>query len=156
MWLFRGEENNSDIVVSLNKKCISSYWTLDKEGVLCYAKGVHRKSRTAYDRVWSVSSLFQETIFDPSGAVQDDFCLVGVDLIKLPLLLYVFGQTDLSRQCRLRSDAAERGVWSGSAHHTPQNAASDQNLHCLLLTQQFYTHSIRKTCLYNFDPLNST
>ena len=40
--------------------------------------------------------------------------LRGSDLIKLPYLLYVYGQTDLSKQCRHRSDAAERGVWSGS------------------------------------------
>ena len=38
----------------------------------------------------------------------------GCDLIILPYLLYVFGQTVLSKQCRPRSDAAERGVWSGS------------------------------------------
>ena len=44
-----------------------------------------------------------------------------LDLIIFPFLLYVFGQTGLSKQCRL------------------QNAASDQGLHYLLLTQQLYT-----------------
>ena len=39
----------------------------------------------------------------------------GFNLITLPQLLYVFGQTGLSKQCRPRSDATERGVWSGSA-----------------------------------------
>ena len=29
-------------------------------------------------------------------------------------VLYIFGQTGLSKQCRPRSDAAKRGVWSGS------------------------------------------
>ena len=38
----------------------------------------------------------------------------GLDLIKFPYFLYVFGQTGLSKQCWPRSDAAERGVWSGS------------------------------------------
>ena len=38
----------------------------------------------------------------------------GLDLIILPYLLYVFGQTSLGKQCRPRSDAAERGVWSRS------------------------------------------
>ena len=32
------------------------------------------------------------------------------DLIKLPYFLYVLGQIGLSKQCRLRSDAAYRGV----------------------------------------------
>ena len=36
------------------------------------------------------------------------------DLIKLPYLLYIFGQTGLSKQCRLISNAAERNVCSGS------------------------------------------
>ena len=45
---------------------------------------------------------------DPAGFLR------GVDLIVLPYLLYVFGQTSLSKQSRPRSDAAERGVWSGS------------------------------------------
>ena len=50
-----------------------------------------------------------------------------VDLIKLPYLLYVFGQT----------------AWANSLDpdQTPQNAASDQGLHCLPLTQLFYIHS---------------
>ena len=39
---------------------------------------------------------------------------VGVDLIKLPYLLYVFGQIDINKQGRPRSDAAEHGVCSGS------------------------------------------
>ena len=34
-------------------------------------------------------------------------------MIKLPYLLYVSGQTGLSKQCRCRSDAAKWGVWSG-------------------------------------------
>ena len=38
----------------------------------------------------------------------------GFDLMILPYLLYVFGQTGLCKQCRSRSDAAERDVWSGS------------------------------------------
>ena len=38
----------------------------------------------------------------------------GFDFIILPYLLYVFRQTSLSKQCRTRSDAAERGVWSRS------------------------------------------
>ena len=43
------------------------------------------------------------------------------DLIKLPYLLYVLGQAGLIKQCRPRSDAATRGVRSGStlfATHT--------------------------------------
>ena len=31
-----------------------------------------------------------------------------IDLIEFPYLLYVFGETGLSKQCRPRSDAAER------------------------------------------------
>ena len=38
----------------------------------------------------------------------------GVDFIKLLYLVYVFGKTDQDKQCQLRSDAAERGIWSGS------------------------------------------
>ena len=38
----------------------------------------------------------------------------GFDLIILSYLLYVFGKTGLAKQCRSRSDATERGVWSGS------------------------------------------
>ena len=38
----------------------------------------------------------------------------GVDSIELLSLLYVLGQTDLSKQCWPRSDAAELGVRSGS------------------------------------------
>ena len=34
----------------------------------------------------------------------------GVDLIKLLYLLYVFRKTVLTKQCRSRSDATERGV----------------------------------------------
>ena len=48
--------------------------------------------------------------------------VVGVDWIKLPYILYVIGQTGLSRlskQCKPRSDAAERGVWSGSTLFAP-------------------------------------
>ena len=51
----------------------------------------------------------------------------GVDLIILPYLIYVFGLTGLSKQCR--------------PDQTPQNAASDQGLLCLPLIQQVYTHS---------------
>ena len=36
------------------------------------------------------------------------------DLFKLAYLLYVFGKTSLSKQCRPRSDAVHRSVWSGS------------------------------------------
>ena len=36
--------------------------------------------------------------------------LRGVEFIKLLYLFHVFGQTGLSKQCRPRSDAAERGV----------------------------------------------
>ena len=38
----------------------------------------------------------------------------GVDLIQLLFLLYIFEKTGLSNQCWPRSNAAERGVWSGS------------------------------------------
>ena len=60
--------------------------------------------------------------------------LRGHDLIILPYLLYVFGQTGLSKHCRLRSDAAKGGVWSG--------------LYGLLPIQQFSTHSqvVKWTC----------
>ena len=43
-------------------------------------------------------------------------------------LLCIFWQRGLSKQWRLKSDVAEYGV-------------SDQGVHCLQLTQQFYTHS---------------
>ena len=46
------------------------------------------------------------------GPIQDDF--EEVDLIKLPYLLYVFREKGLSKLCRPRSVAAERGVWSRS------------------------------------------
>ena len=48
----------------------------------------------------------------------------GFELINLPYILYAFGKTGLSKQCRPWSDAA-----------------SDQGLHCLPLMQQFYSHS---------------
>ena len=47
----------------------------------------------------------------------------GVDFIKLPYLLNVFGHTGLSKQCK---------------HQTPQNAASDQGLRCLTLDEEKY------------------
>ena len=50
-----------------------------------------------------------------------------VDLMKLPYLLFVLAHTHLSN--------------SVDPDRTPQKAASDQGLHCLPLTQQFYTHS---------------
>ena len=40
---------------------------------------------------------------------------------------------------RIRADRPEQN--SLDPDQTPQKAASDQGLHCLLLTQQFYTHS---------------
>ena len=46
-----------------------------------------------------------------SGADKREF-----DLKELPYFHYAFGQASLSKQCRPRSDAAERGVWSGSTH----------------------------------------
>ena len=52
------------------------------------------------------------------------------NFVKLPYLLYVFGQTGLNKQYRLREDAAE-----------PQNAASDQGLFCFPFTQQFNLYS---------------
>ena len=57
----------------------------------------------------------------------------GFDLIKLPYLLYVFEQTSAN---------------SIDPNQTPQNAASDQDLHCLPLIQQFYTYSqaVKWTC----------
>ena len=51
----------------------------------------------------------------------------GFDLIKLPYLPYVFGKTFLGKQFR--------------PDQTPQNAASNQGLHYLPLTQQFYANS---------------
>ena len=47
------------------------------------------------------------------GRIKGGF-LCGFDLIILPCLLCVYGQTSLSKQCRHRSDAAQCGVWSGS------------------------------------------
>ena len=44
-----------------------------------------------------------------SGADPGGF-LSGFDLIILPYLLYVFGQTGLTKQWRPRSDAAKHGV----------------------------------------------
>ena len=45
---------------------------------------------------------------------------------------------------------SDRQAWANSIDpdQTPQNAASDQGLHCLPLTQQFYKHSqvIKRTC----------
>ena len=62
--------------------------------------------------------------------IQDNFWC-GFDLSKF--LLYVLGQKGLSKQC--------------APDQTPQNAASDQGLHCLPLIQHFYTHSVVKwTC----------
>ena len=62
------------------------------------------------------SSLFFDIFYTGAGPG----FLRGVDLIILPYLLYVFGKTGLSKQCR--SDAAERGVWSGSALFTTHPA----------------------------------
>ena len=42
--------------------------------------------------------------------VDPDGFLKGFDIIILPYLLYVFGQTVLSKQCRPRSDAAFCGI----------------------------------------------
>ena len=47
----------------------------------------------------------------------------GFDLIKLPHLLYIFGQGGLSKQGRPRSDAAESVIWSGSTQNAIHPAA---------------------------------
>ena len=43
-----------------------------------------------------------------------EWFLRGFDLIILPYLPYVLGQTGLYKQCRPRSDAAECSIWSGT------------------------------------------
>ena len=55
-----------------------------------------------------VPYILQFSGADPGGFLR------GFDLIIIPYLLCVFRQTGLSKQCSPRSDAAERGVWSGS------------------------------------------
>ena len=65
--------------------------------------------------------VFLDSLYDSQGGSMRISEGWGVNLIILPYLLYIFGQTGLSKQCRRRSDAAERGVWSGSilfATHT--------------------------------------
>ena len=50
-------------------------------------------------------------IFEVGGGGECVLCVGGggggVRLIKLPYIVYVFGQTGLSKQCRPRSDAAD-------------------------------------------------
>ena len=79
----------------------------------------------------SVSSLFSVKccfIFDYTGEAPGRF-LRGVQFnhITVLTLRIPLGQTGKSKQCRPRSDAAERGVWSGST--------------LFVTSQQFYTHS---------------
>ena len=62
-------------------------------------------------REWEMINFFKVIAF--KGTNPGRF-LKGFDLIILPYLLYVFGQTGLNKQCRSRSDAAKRGVWSRS------------------------------------------
>ena len=57
----------------------------------------------------------------------EDFWEV-LDFIKLQYLLYVFGQIGLSKECRPRSDAAERGVRRG--------------LHCLPILFPFLVEKV--------------
>ena len=60
----------------------------------------------------------------PKAVAAPGWCLRGFNVIKL---LNIFGQTGLSNIV--------------DPDQMLQYAASDQGLHCLLLTQQFYTHS---------------
>ena len=48
--------------------------------------------------------------------------IVAIRLIKSAYLTVVFRQTGLDKQCRPRSDATERGVWSGSTLIAPHQA----------------------------------
>ena len=58
----------------------------------------------------------------------------GVDLNKLQYLLYIVALAGLSKQL--------------DPDQTSQYAASDQGLHCLPFTQQFYSYShvVKWTC----------
>ena len=47
---------------------------------------------------------------DPGFFNRDSEYLKGFDLIKLLDLFVVFGQKDLSKQCRSKSDATKRDV----------------------------------------------
>ena len=68
--------------------------------------------------------LFQGTGVGGGWGGDSGWFLKGFNLIKLPYLLYVFGQTSLSKQCR-------------PPDQTPRSAASDLGIYCLPLSQQF-------------------
>ena len=80
---------------------------------------------------WVTSSLFADKHRGGSRIISVGG---GVGFIKSSNLLYVFGQTGRENSIDL--------------DQTPQNAASDQGLHCLPLAKQFYTHSqvVKWTC----------
>ena len=80
----------------------------------------------------------------------------GFELIKLPYLVYVFGQTGLtnyvdpdqtphSDQGRIQRGS---GVGWGSVEFQNNVVASDLDLHSLPFTQQLYAHShvVKWTC----------
>ena len=81
----------------------------------------------------SLQSLLYSSIYSTQGRVQEDFS---------GGLMWSYYRT--------YSTYSVRQAWANSVDpdQTPQNAASDQGLHCLPLIQHFYTHSqvVKWTC----------
>ena len=127
------------------KKCNSillSFNTISKT-TFCYLYDF----KYTFTALWeNILLWFMQTVkkqISPQGRIQKDSeGGGGVDLILLPYLLYVVGQTGLRKQCRPRSDAAERGVWSGSTLFATQPAI----LHTFTGSKMdFLKRSIRKS-----------
>ena len=77
------------------------------------------------------------------------------ELIIVPYLLYVIGQIGLSKQCRPKSGAVERGVWSGSTLFATHTAEfhwnpfrwSGRELDSLQRHRPFFSSGFPRTCI---------
>ena len=82
------------------------------------AKSVDPDQTPRSAHAWSFALVLSSSIYSTVSGADPGGFLMGFDLIILPYLLYVFGQIGLSKQCRPKSDAEERGVRSGSTPFT--------------------------------------
>ena len=83
-------------------------------------------------------SIFQK---DDHFWASEWFILLSVPK-RIPDLPYVFGQTDLSKQCRPRWDAAVRGVSSGSTLLATHPAILDTTQGSKLFCSHFWTSMV--------------
>ena len=111
------------------KACIFNTFTSTSFFLFVQVYDSHR----CYSNNWTKQKTPSRNHNLTTGRNQEDFW--GFYLIILPYFLYVFGQTGLNKQCRPRSNSAERGVWSGStlfaSHPAIVHTFTDSKIHLL-------------------------